>query len=87
MKKTISICSYNTRTINNINEDNRDIMGQELSSVKWDVVRLSETKIKETEIFTHKSGHHFYRYTSGNGSNHSSRVGFLVNKSIIDTVK
>ena len=84
-KKSLSICTYNTRTISDLNEENKDLMINELEHLDWDIVGLSETKIKHTENFRHSSGHWFY--TSGNNSTRSNGVAFLVNKSIADTVQ
>ena len=84
-KKSLSICTYNTRTINDLNEENKDLMIRELEYSNWDIIGLSETKIKATENFRHTTGHWFY--TSGNGTRRSNGVGFLVNKTIADTVE
>ena len=46
-KSSFNICTYNTRTINDLHDDTLDVMLQELSDVNWDVIGLSETKMKE----------------------------------------
>ena len=59
-------------------------MLEEINKIKWDVIGLSETKVKETGVEPLDSGHRFY--LSGNGKSRSNGVGFLVKKSLIPTV-
>ena len=80
----MNICTYNPRTISDLNTNNRDIMLEEINKIKWDVIGLSETKVKETGVEPLDSGHRFY--LSGNGKSRSNGVGFLVKKSLVSTV-
>ena len=49
-RTTINICTYNTRTINDLNEYALHVMLEELKDVHWDIVGLSETKVNDTDI-------------------------------------
>ena len=85
INKSFNICTYNTRTINDLNEDALEIMLHELDDIKWDIVGLAETKMKESKIqYIEESGHQLF--FSGNDISRSHGVGFLVNKSIIPIV-
>ena len=80
-RTTLNICTYNTRTINDLNEYALHVMLEELKDVHWDIVGLSETKVKGTDIqILEESGHHLF--FSGNETSRSNGVGFLVKKSI-----
>ena len=57
--KSLNICTYNTRTINDLNEDSLEIMLHEIKDIKWDIIGLAETKMKESKIeILEASGHH-----------------------------
>ena len=57
-------------------------MLQELENVKWDIVGLAETKMKESKIeILEDSGHQIF--FSGNEISTSHGVGFLVNKLLV----
>ena len=45
--KTINVCTYNPRKINDMNTEAFDIMLRKLENVNWDVIGFSETKEKE----------------------------------------
>ena len=53
----------------------------ELESIKWDVVGLSATQIKECKIEVLPSGHKFFN--SGNKTSRTNGVAFLVNKVLV----
>ena len=85
-KSSFNICTYNTRTINDLHDDALDVMLQELSDVNWDVIGLSETKMKETKIQQlEESGDRLY--FSGNEVSRSHGVGFLVKKQLLQVVE
>ena len=83
-KNKLYMGTYNTRTINDLNLDSRDVMLHELKSMKWDIIGLSETKIKDSEIETITDNHRLY--SSGNGNSRSNGVGFLVHKRLIPSI-
>ena len=56
----------------------------EIENVKWDVIGLSGTQIKETNIEILQWGHHLFN--SGNETSRSNGVGFIVHKSIIPLI-
>ena len=76
-----NICTYNVRSISDLNEHSFDTMLFQLKTFQWDVVGLCETKIKETEISETTDGH--LLLTAGNGAKRRNGVGFLVHKSIV----
>ena len=85
-KSSFNICTYNTRTINDLHDDALDVMLQELSNVNWDVIGLSETKMKESKIQQlEESGDRLY--FSGNEVSRSHGVGFLVKKELLQVVE
>jgi len=43
----VNICTYNTRTINNLHSDAFDTMIHELENVNWSIVGLAETKERD----------------------------------------
>ena len=75
------ICTYNVRTLNN---ENLEIMLKELDEIKWSIIGLCETKIKDNDV-TIVEGNH-YLFNSGNNQYKKNGVGFLVNKSIYEQV-
>ena len=84
-KQTMNICTYNTRTINDLNPESLNIMLRELQYINWDIVGFSETKCKENNITTvDKTGHRLF--LSGNETSRSNGVGFLVKKKLIPLV-
>ena len=80
----LNVCTYNTRTINDLNVHARDTMLHEISDINWDVIGLSETKEKETKIEPLECGNQLF--LSGNNTSRSNGVGFLVKKSLVSTV-
>ena len=81
----MNICTYNTRTINDLNPESLNIMLRELQYINWDIVGFSETKCKENNITTvDKTGHRLF--LSGNETSRSNGVGFLVKKKLIPLV-
>ena len=52
--------------------------------MKWDVVGISASQIKESSEEILPSGHYFYN--SGNGETRSNGTGFLVHKSISSSI-
>ena len=83
--RIINICTYNTRTINDLNTDTRDTMLQELENVNWDVIGFSETKEKDNKIQLLDAGHKIF--FSSNGTTRSNGVGFLVNKGFASLIE
>ena len=79
-KKAIFLCTYNPQSICDLNRQHLYIMMTELQNVKWDVLGLSGTQIKETDTEILPSGH--YLFNSGNETTRSNGVGFIVHKSI-----
>ena len=58
----------------------KEIMLVELERMKWDVISLSASQIKESSVEILSSGH--YLLNSGNGESRSNGTGFLVNKKV-----
>ena len=56
----------------------------ELENMKWDIVGLSASQIKDSGIEILPGGH--YLYNSGNETSSTNDVGFLVHKSIVPIV-
>ena len=77
--KELYICTYNTRTINDLNQDSLNTMMIELEKVNWSLIGLAETKVKENKIERLESGAQLF--LSGNNMSRSNGVGFLVHKS------
>ena len=78
--KSLRVCTYNPQSISDLQQEDFDTMLVELESMKWDVVGLSATQIKETKIEVLPSGHFFFN--SGNNLTRTNGVGFLVHKSL-----
>ena len=78
-KKHLNICTYNPQSISDLSQD-LDVMLVELESMKWEVVGLSASKIKESCVEVLPSGH--FLFNSGNEISRSNGTGFLVNKSV-----
>ena len=92
LKGDLNICTYNTRSLN---DDRLDAFIEELcpsdsniKSIKWDIIGLCETKLKDT--FTQKTIQNHLLFNSGVKPDEtaSKGVGFLVHqchtKSIIE---
>ena len=84
--KTINVCTYNPRTINDLNTEAFDIMLRELENVNWDVIGFSETKEKECKIEVLEDLNHKL-FLSGNSTTRSNGVGFLVNKNLCPLIE
>ena len=82
--KCLNICSYNPRTINDLNTHALDTMLYEISNIKWDIIGFSETKETKIESLD-DSGYKIY--LSSNDLSRSNGVAFLVNKSYIPAVE
>ena len=78
--KSLRLCTYNPQSISDLNQQDFDIMLVELENMKWDVVGISASQIKESYEEVLPSGHHLYN--SGNGETRTNGTGFLVHKSI-----
>ena len=78
-KRTFNICTYNPRTINDLNSHSLDTMLHELNNINWDIIGFSETKAKESKIEIHEATGHKLFFSS-NETSKSNGVGFLVNK-------
>ena len=77
--KQLRICTYNPQSISDLNFD-LEVMLVELERMKWDVIGLSASQIKESSVEILSSGH--YLLNSGNGESRSNGTGFLVNKNV-----
>ena len=78
-KKHLNICTYNPQSISDLNQD-LDVMLVELERMKWEVVGLSASQIKESSVEVLPSGH--FLFNSGNETSRSNGTGFLVHKSV-----
>ena len=56
----LNVCTYNTRTINDLNVHARDTVFHEISDMNWDAIALSETKEKETKIESLECGNQLF---------------------------
>ena len=84
--KIMNICTYNPRTINDLNTHALDTMLYEIENINWDIIGFSETKEKESKIVS-MDGNGFKLFLSGNGTSRSNGVGFLVNKTLASLVE
>ena len=71
--RQLHLCTYNPQSISDLNND-LDVMLVELEKVKWDIVGLSATQIKDSSIKILPTGH--YLLNSGNDSSRSNGAGF-----------
>ena len=78
--QSLRLCTYNPQSISDLQQEDFDTMLVELENMKWDIVGLSATQIKESRNEILPSGHSFYN--SGNNLSRTNGVGFLVNKVI-----
>ena len=83
-KKMLHVCTYNPQSISDLNRQDLDIMLVELENVKWHILGLSATQIKESNIEILPNGHHLFN--SGNGVSRSNGIGFLVHRSIVPRI-
>ena len=83
-KKELYLCTYNPQSISDLNQEDLDTMLIELQNMKWDVIGLSGSQIKNNKIETVTGGH--YLFNSGNEVSRSNGVGFLVHKSIVQYI-
>ena len=79
----VSICTYNVRTLHEEHLDNFLI---ELEHVKWDIIGLCETKLKQEFVSTVLGDHELYNSGVHEDSNRRDGVGFLVHKKHKDAV-
>lgn len=85
-KRNFNLCTYNTRTINDLNQDALETMIVELDNISWDIVGLAETKVLQSKIEIHvNSGHKLF--LSSNEISRSNGVGFLVHRSCISLIE
>ena len=75
-KKQLQICTYNPQSISDLNREDLDVMLVELDRMKWDVIGISASQIKESSVEILPSGH--YLFNSGNNTSRSNGTGFLV---------
>ena len=90
LKGDLNICTYNTRSLN---DDRLDAFIEELcpsnsniKSIKWDIIGLCETKLKDT--FTQKTIQNHLLFNSGvkPDKTASKGVGFLVHQRHIKSI-
>ena len=79
-KKHLQICTYNPQSISDLNREDLDVMLLELEKMKWDVLGISASQIKESSVEILPSGH--YLFNSGNETSRSNGTGFLIHKSV-----
>jgi len=72
------ICTYNTRTLRE--DDDLDRLQEEIKSLKWDIIGLTETKRKGEGLTQQKDG--TWLYDAGKTENRplSKGLAFLINK-------
>ena len=80
--QTFNICTYNPRTINDLNSYSLDTMLHEVNNINWDIIGFSETKVKESKIEIHEATGDKLFFSS-NETSRSNGVGFLVNKTCL----
>lgn len=81
-RREVVIGTWNVRTLNGWGK--LDVLTNELSRYRWDVIGLSETRIKNFGETTSQEGHKLY--FSGHDSYHIQGVGFLVNSKRVNSV-
>ena len=74
----MNLCTYNIRTMRT--ESDLLALLEELSFIKWDVVRLSEVRRLGEEQKILNDGHVLYWRGKPQGSKHELGVGFLVHR-------
>ena len=84
-KKSLDICTYNPQSISDLKQEDLDVMLVELENMRWDVLGISASQIKESSIEVLPSCNHLL-FNSGNETSRSNGVGFLVNKVISSSV-
>ncbi|XP_072397221.1 uncharacterized protein [Diabrotica undecimpunctata] len=82
-RQPMHIASYNVKTMSS--ESKLLEMEEELKSIKWDVMGLSEVRRRGEEQYTLKSGHLFHFKGEDNSSN--GGVGFIVHKRHVPNIK
>lgn len=82
---TSNFCHLGTLNCRGLSSENRLLeLEEELSSINWDIIGLSEVKRKDESQIQLKSGNLFY-FKGSDGFSHRG-VGFLVNKNILNNV-
>ena len=72
------VCTYNVRTANDEHLDN---LSEELEGgFKWDIIGISETKLKGKFTEDLKYGHFLYNSGVGDDCKRSAGVGFIIHK-------
>ena len=85
LSRLFNICTYNTRTLSNEHYDN---LIEELEPndnnphIKWDIIGLSETKLKDSFSTITKYGHKFFNSGVDPEENMRDGVGFIVHKDL-----
>ena len=83
--RLFNICTYNTRTLF---EEHFDNFIEELEPIdnkpqfKWDIIGISETKLKDSFNTKNKYGHVFFNSGVDPAENRRDGVGFLVHKDL-----
>ena len=89
LTNTINICTYNTRTLF---EEHFDNFMQELvpiddkPPIKWDIIGLSETKLKDSFNTTTISNHMFFNSGVDISEKRAKGVGFLIHSNLANCV-
>jgi len=81
--RILNICAYNVRTL--VGEDKLEELFSQLKQFNWDIIGLSETRIKGTNYTTLKTGHALF--TVGKSDVNQHGVGFLVHKHLAGNVE
>ena len=80
--QNLNICTYNVRTL--LGEEKLEEMLNQLEGFNWDVMGLSETRIRGEQYKVLKSGH--ILFTKGHENKSTHGVGFLIHKSLAGNV-
>jgi len=81
--RILNICTYNIRTL--VGEDKLEELLSQLEQLNWDIIGLSETRIKGTNYTALKTGHALFTVGKSDVNQHGVRV--LVHKQLAGNVE
>ena len=85
--RKMNVCTYNVRTINDEHPEHLDNLQEELErGFKWDIIGLSETKLKGNYSENLKYGHLLYSSGVPVTASRKHGTGFIVHKSLRDNI-